>query len=104
MWQTRSNDAGKATEGSVAALSQLHGTGRSTAESAPCISKYQAGGRQGDMTETMWKFEQLRAGKIYNQVMFNTREEAESFAAQMNRVEPDLFWRIEPVEARLWWN
>jgi hypothetical protein len=57
-----------------------------------------------DMTETMWKYEQLRAGQIYNQVMFNTREEAESFAAQMNRVEPDLFWRIEPVEARLWWN
>jgi hypothetical protein len=61
-------------------------------------------GRQGDMTETMWKYEQLRAGQIYNQVMFNTREEAESFAAQMTRVEPDLFWRIEPVEARLWWN
>jgi hypothetical protein len=60
--------------------------------------------KAGDMTETMWKYEQLRAGKIYNQVMFNTREEAESFAAQMNRVEPDLFWRIEPVEARLWWN
>ena len=56
------------------------------------------------MNNTMWKFEQLRAGKIYNQVMFNTREEAESFAAQMNRVEPDLFWRIEPVDARLWWN
>jgi hypothetical protein len=61
-------------------------------------------GKQGKMTETMWKYEQLRAGKIYNQVMFNTREEAESFAAQMTRVEPDLFWRIEPVEARLWWN
>ena len=56
------------------------------------------------MTETMWKCEQLRAGKIYNQVMFNNREEAESFAAQMTRIEPDLFWRIEPVEARLWWN
>jgi hypothetical protein len=56
------------------------------------------------MTDTMWKYEQLRAGQIYNQVMFNTREEAESFAAQMTRVEPDLFWRIEPVEARLWWN
>jgi hypothetical protein len=57
-----------------------------------------------NMTDTMWKFEQLRAGQIYNQVMFNTREEAESFAAQMNRVEPDLFWRIEPIEAKLWWN
>ncbi len=56
------------------------------------------------MTETMWKLEQLRAGRVYNQVMFNTREEAENFAAQMNRAEPDLFYRIEPVEARLWWN
>ena len=64
----------------------------------------QNSGRQDTMTETMWKYEQLRAGQIYNQVMFNTREEAESFAAQMTRVEPDLFWRIEPVEARLWWN
>ncbi len=67
------------------------------------VSREQAEGRT-IMTETMWKYEQLRAGQIYNQVMFNTREEAESFAAQMNRVEPDLFWRIEPVEARLWWN
>ena len=56
------------------------------------------------MTDTMWKYEQLRAGKVYNQVMFNTREEAESFAAQMTKVEPDLLSRIEPVEARLWWN
>jgi hypothetical protein len=70
----------------------------------PMLYRNGASGRQGKMTETMWKYEQLRAGQIYNQVMFNTREEAESFAAQMTRVEPDLFWRIEPVEARLWWN
>jgi len=56
------------------------------------------------MNNTMWKFEQLRAGQVYNQVMFNTREEAENFAEQMNRAAPDLFCRIEAVEARLWWN
>ena len=56
------------------------------------------------MTNTMWKCEQLRAGQVYNKVMFNTREEAESFAAQMTKMEPDLFWHIEPVEARLVWN
>jgi hypothetical protein len=104
MWQTRSNDAGKATEGSVAALSQYMARGAQPLRAPRVFQSTNAGGRQGDMTETMWKYEQLRAGKIYNQVMFNTREEAESFAAQMNRVEPDLFWRIEPVEARLWWN
>jgi hypothetical protein len=56
------------------------------------------------MTNTVWKCEQLRAGKVYNQVMFSTREEAELFRMQMSKMEPDLFWRIEPVEARMVWN
>jgi hypothetical protein len=56
------------------------------------------------MTNTVWKFEQLRAGKVYSSAMFDTREEAELFAAQMRKTEPDLFFRIEPVEARLVWN
>jgi hypothetical protein len=81
-----------------------NGHGALNRQERPVLYSSRTGGRQGEMTETMWKFEQLRAGQIYNQVMFNTREEAESFAAQMTRVEPDLFWRIEPVEARLWWN
>ena len=35
--------------------------------------------------------EQLRAGQVYNRFMFNTRQEAEEFATQMARAEPDLF-------------
>jgi hypothetical protein len=54
--------------------------------------------------KTMWKYEQLRAGKVYAKFMFNTREQAESFASQMTKVEPDLFCRIEPVEASAVWN
>lgn len=56
------------------------------------------------MTDTIWKCEQLRAGKLYSRTMFESREEAESFAAEMRRVAPDLFLRIEPVEARMVWN
>ncbi len=56
------------------------------------------------MTNTMWRCVQLRAGQILNKVLFNTRGEAESFVAQMQRAEPDIFWRMEPVEARLVWN
>lgn len=56
------------------------------------------------MKETMWKYEQLRAGAVYNKFMFNTREEAETFAAQMAKMDPDLFGRIEPVEARMIWD
>jgi hypothetical protein len=52
----------------------------------------------------VWKCEQLRAGKVYNRMMFDTQEEAEQFVAQMRKVEPDLFWQMEPVEARMVWN
>lgn len=57
-----------------------------------------------EMTNTLWKCEQLRAGRVTNKVMFDTREEAESFVAKMRNVEPDLLWRMEAVEARMVWN
>lgn len=56
------------------------------------------------MTQTVWQCEQLRAGQVYSKMVFNTREEAEQFVSKMSRVEPDIFWRLEPVEARLVWN
>ncbi len=60
--------------------------------------------KEKQMTDTMWKCEQWRAGQVLNKVMFNTREEAEKFCSQMHKVEPDIFWRMEPIEARLVWN
>ena len=57
-----------------------------------------------NMTDTLWKCEQLRAGQVYNTLIFNTREEAEKFKAQMNRMEPDLFCRIEAVPLKVVWN
>lgn len=56
------------------------------------------------MTNTLWKCEQLRAGQITNRVVFDTEREATHFVARMLQVEPDIFWRVEPVEARLVWN
>jgi hypothetical protein len=55
-------------------------------------------------TNTLWRCVQWRAGKMLSNVLFNTRKEAEAFVAQMHRAEPDIFWRMEPVEARLVWN
>ncbi|HEY0758049.1 MAG TPA: hypothetical protein VGD59_02205 [Acidisarcina sp.] len=56
------------------------------------------------MTTTMWKCEQMRAGKVYNKMLFNTQAEAEQFAAQLRRAEPDLMYRVEPVPAWMEWN
>jgi hypothetical protein len=56
------------------------------------------------MSNRLWKCEQYRAGQITNKVVFDTEQQANHFVSQMRRVEPDLFWRIEPVDAAMIWN
>lgn len=56
------------------------------------------------MTDTLWKCEQMRAGQVYEKVLFDTREEAEDFLRTMQKNAPDLFWRIEAVSAKMVWN
>jgi hypothetical protein len=58
----------------------------------------------GAMTDTMWRCDQVRAGQLYNRMMFDTREEAERFVQRMQQIEPDQMFSIEPVEARQVWN
>lgn len=65
-----------------------------------------AGTQLGDteMSDTVWKCEQLRAGQVTNRVMFDSEKQASEFVAKMREMEPDLFWRVEPVEAWRVWN
>jgi hypothetical protein len=56
------------------------------------------------MTETMWKCDQLRAGQLYNRMMFDTQHEAEQFAQKMRQMEPDQMVSIEAVSASRVWN
>jgi hypothetical protein len=60
--------------------------------------------RSMGMANTLWKCEQMRAGQITNQVVFDTERQAQEFVLEMQRMEPDLFWRVEAVEARGVWN
>jgi hypothetical protein len=57
-----------------------------------------------NMTETMWRCDQVRAGRLYNRMMFDTREEAEQFAQRMQQMEPDQMFSIEAIEAKQVWN
>ena len=56
------------------------------------------------MTETMWKCDQLRAGQLYNRMMFDTQDEARQFAQRMQQMEPDQVFSIEAIEASQVWN
>jgi hypothetical protein len=56
------------------------------------------------MTDTIWKCEQMRFGQVYTSMLFDSREEAEEFVDRMQNAAPDQFFRIEPVEAKQFWN
>lgn len=56
------------------------------------------------MTETMWRCDQVRAGQLYNRMMFDTKEEAEQFMQRMQQMEPDQMISIEAIEAKQVWN
>lgn len=56
------------------------------------------------MNDTLWRCDQLRAGQLYNRMMFDTREEAEKFMQRMRQMEPDQTISIAPVDARTVWN
>ena len=56
------------------------------------------------MNETMWRCDQVRAGQLYNRMMFDTREEAEQFMIRMRQMEPDQMISIEAIEAWKVWN
>ena len=56
------------------------------------------------MTETLWKCDQLRAGQLYNRMMFDTQAEAKKFAEKMQQMEPDQTFSIEAVHASQVWN
>jgi hypothetical protein len=53
---------------------------------------------------TLWKCEQLRAGQITNRLVFDTEAQAKYFVRQMQQTEPDIFWRVEPVDSSGVWN
>ncbi len=56
------------------------------------------------MTETIWRCDQVRAGQLYNRMIFDTKTEAEQFMQRMQQMEPDQMISIEAIDARQIWN
>ncbi|NYF77764.1 hypothetical protein [Granulicella arctica] len=56
------------------------------------------------MAEMIWQCDQVRAGQLYNRMIFNTKQEAVAFVQRMQAMEPDQMFSIEQVDARHVWN
>lgn len=58
----------------------------------------------GQTQEMLWRCDAMRAGRLYNRTMFDTRVEAEEYVRNMRNAEPDQMFLVEPVAASSVWN
>jgi hypothetical protein len=65
-----------------------------------------AEGREvGNMTQQMvWKCEQWVGGKVKEQKVFPSEEQAREFARMVADLSPDLLFKIEPMPIQHVWN
>lgn len=56
------------------------------------------------MRDVLWRCDALRAGRVYTSSLFATEEEAQQFAAQLQRAEPDQTFNVEAIKASAVWN
>ena len=56
------------------------------------------------MTQIIWKCEQWVGGKMLEQNVFESEEQAQAFAQKLSGVAPDLMLRIEPMPIQHVWN
>jgi hypothetical protein len=61
-------------------------------------------GEKRAMTDTIWRCDQVRAGQLYNRMIFDTKAEAEQFMQRMQQMEPDHMISIEAIDASQIWN
>ena len=56
------------------------------------------------MTHMVWKCEQWVGGKMLEQNVFESEEQAQAFARKLTGIAPDLVLRIEPMPIQHVWN
>jgi len=56
------------------------------------------------MTNVVWKCEQWFGGKLQEQQMFFSEEQARAFAKKLTGLAPDLVLKIEPMPVEHVWN
>jgi hypothetical protein len=66
--------------------------------------RWEFGGVRAHSSETLWRCDALRAGRLYNRSLFGTRAEAEEFAGKMREMEPDQMFNVEAIKASAVWN
>ena len=54
--------------------------------------------------QELWRCEGKRGGRVYASGLFSTEQEAQQFAQQLRKAEPDQMLNVERIKASTVWN
>ncbi len=75
-----------------------------TDQAWPQAISFNLGMGSAGAAETLWRCEGSRGGRVYASGLFTTLEEAQQFAQQLQKTEPDQVFNVEKIKASAVWN
>ena len=75
-----------------------------TDQAWPQAISFNLGVGSAGAAEVLWRCEGVRGGRVYSSGLFTTFAEAQQFAQQLQKAEPDQTFNVERIMASTIWN
>ena len=75
-----------------------------TDQAWPQAVSFNLGVGSAGAAEVLWRCDVLRGGRVYTSGLFGTEAEAQGFAQQLQKAEPDQTFNVEKIMASQVWN
>ncbi len=75
-----------------------------TDQAWPQAISFNLGVGSAGTAEVLWRCDVMRGGRVYSSGLFTTEGEAQQFAQQLQKREPDQTFSVEKIMARQVWN
>jgi hypothetical protein len=75
-----------------------------TDQAWPQAISFNLGVGSAGAAEMLWRCEGKRGGRVYASGLFGTLEEAQKFAQELRKAEPDQTFNVEQIKASTIWN
>ena len=75
-----------------------------TDQAWPQAVSFNLGIGSAGVAATVWRCEGTRGGRVYSSGLFSSLEEAQRFAQELQKTEPDQSFNVEQIKASAVWN
>ena len=75
-----------------------------TDQAWPQAISFNLGAGSAGVAEVLWRCEAVRGGRVYDSGLFASEAEAQRFAQELRKSDPDKTFNVEKIMASQVWN